>query len=117
MKKFMSSLKKRLLKIFPIIFRPFLIPIMKRIALTGEGTENCLKHGFLPVAVHFYQPIPDIFDLERRNVWDRISKMRGIKFEPEKYIEFLKQLGSKFAGECDCPNEPSNNLNDFHLQE
>ena len=115
MKKFMSSLKKRLLKIFPIIFRPFLIPIMKRIALTGEGTENCLKHGFLPVAVHFYQPIPDIFDLERRNVWDRISKMRGIKFEPEKYIEFLKQLGSKFAGECDWPNEPSNNLNDFHL--
>ena len=68
MKKFMSSLKKRLLRIFPIIFRPFLIPIMKRIALTGEGTENCLKHGFLPVAVHFYQPIPDIFDLERRNV-------------------------------------------------
>lgn len=88
---------------------------MKGMAITGIGTDNCLKHGVLPVRIHYYQPIPDILDLEKRNVWDHISKMRGIKFEPIKNIEFVKQLAHKYANECNWPNEPSLNPKHFHL--
>jgi hypothetical protein len=88
---------------------------MKHMALTGEGTDACLQHGFLPVPVHFYQPIPDIAELERRKVWEKTSAMKGIRFEPQEGIEFIKQLAQKYAGECNWPNTPSNNPMEFHL--
>jgi len=88
---------------------------MKYIADSGECSDDCLKYGFLPVAVHFYQPIPDIAELEKRKVWDKISKLKGLKFEPEKYLSFLKEMALKYSDECDWPNEPDNNPNNFYL--
>lgn len=104
-----------LARIFVKLFSPVFIPIIKIMAITGEGTTNCLKHGFLPVRVHFYQPVPDIYDLERRKVWDRVSRMGGIRFEPENYIQFFTELAQKFADECIWPNEQSLNPKQFHL--
>jgi hypothetical protein len=118
MKRVKLFFKATILGIFRIIikiFSPFVIPTMKLMAITGEGTDTCLKHGFLPVPVHFYQPIPDIPELERRKVWDRISKIRGIRFKPENYIEFITQLAQKYADECNWPNNPSGNRMHFHL--
>lgn len=118
MKKVKSIVKiiyLKLLWIFVKIFSPFVIPIMKVMAMTGIGTDRCLQHGFLPVSIHFYQPIPDIFELEKRNIWNSVSKMRGIKFEPEKNIKFVKQLAQKYADECNWTNEPSDNPTKFHL--
>lgn len=102
-------------KIILYIFSPIIIPIIKYIAVTGRGTDNCLKHGFLPVRVHYYQPIPDILELEKRNVWDLISKKGGVRFEPEKYIKSIKQLAATYADECNWPNEQTSNPKDFHL--
>lgn len=84
-------------------------------AFTGIGTDNCMKNGFLPVRIHYYQPVPDILELEKRNAWDNVSKMRGIKFEPEKSIEFIKLLALKYSNECNWQNEPLLNQNLFHL--
>jgi hypothetical protein len=115
LKPILKIIYVRFLKIFIEILSPFLFPIMKMMATRGIGTDKCLKHGFLPVSVHYYQPIPDIYELEKRNSWNKISKMRGIKFEPEKYIEFVKQLAQKYSTECNWPNEPSVDPKQFSL--
>lgn len=114
-KSFLMTIVQVIFRIYIKIFSPLAIPIMKHMAVTGEGTDNCLKHGFLPVPVHFYQPVPDIFELEKRNVWDTISKLRGIRFEPEIYIEFFKQISLKYADECNWPNEQSPDPRQFYL--
>ena len=92
-----------------------LIEYAEQIARTGEGSDMCLKKGFLPVLVHFYQPIPDIEDLERRNVWERISELPGISFIPQKYLKLMKRFGEKYSVECKWPNEPTKNPSDFYL--
>jgi hypothetical protein len=104
-----------LMRVVVALFGPLIMPIMKAMAITGVGTNACLKHGFLPVRVHFYQPIPDIAELEKCNAWDKVSKMDGIRFHPEKYIEFIEQLARKYADECNWPNEPSLDPKQFHL--
>lgn len=97
------------------LFRELAIPIAKKMAVTGDSTDKCLEHGFLPVPIHFYQPIPDLEEMERRKAWDRVSSLRGIAFEPEKYLEFFKLLAHEYAHECDWPNEPTGDSWQFHL--
>ena len=104
-----------LMRILVKLIGPFLIRVMRFMAVSGEGTDACLKHGFLPVPVHYYQPIPDIFDLENRRVWDRESKLVGINFEPAKYLEYIKLLARKYGHECEWPDEPSSDPRQFHL--
>lgn len=101
--------------IFIKLFGIFLIPIFKYMAVTGEGTDKCMALGFLPVPIHFYQPIPDINDLEKRKIWNKVSKLNGIKFEPSNYIKYITELAKKYAAECDWPNEPSVDPNKFYL--
>ncbi|MGW8184829.1 MAG: class I SAM-dependent methyltransferase [Candidatus Moraniibacteriota bacterium] len=92
-----------------------IVDIVKQWADSGDNTDKCLKKGFLPVPVHFYQPIPDIEDLEKRKIWEKVSTLNGIKFEPNRYLEFIKLLGEKYSKECDWPNEPTSNPGDFYL--
>lgn len=87
---------------------------MEHIAKTGEGSDECLKRGFLPVPVHFYQPIPDINDLERRNVWDKVSKLSGIDFDDNFYLENLSSL-KPWAEECQWSEEPTENKDEFYI--
>jgi hypothetical protein len=92
-----------------------IIDIVQSWPLSGENSDACLEKDFLMVPVHFYQPIPDIKDLERRKVWEGVSKLRGIEFEPLKYLKFLQLLGSKYSKECDWPNEPTSDPDQFFL--
>ena len=62
-------------------------------ARTGEGTDQCLKRGSLPLPVHFYSPVPDLNDLERRDVWARRSELAGIEFAPESQVAYMGKLG------------------------
>lgn len=104
----MTRMKTRILELLLSKFSPFrwlIFRVMRFIAFTGTGSDECLALGFLPVPVHYYQPIPDIEDLAKRNIWDRVSPLRGVKFEPEKYLAFLADLASKYSGECEWPNE------------
>ncbi len=91
------------------------IEAVSQMALSGDNTDKCLEKGFLPVRVHYYQPIPDIKDLEKRKVWDKVSKLSGIKFEPNKYLEFMRSLAEKYGKECDWPNDPKGDPEEFFL--
>lgn len=81
----------------------FIAPLISRIAQSGAGTNRCLRSKCLPLPVHFYSPIPDIDELEKRNVWEKVSPLSGIDFQIDQQIEFLTLLGKKFGSECDWP--------------
>ena len=93
-----------------------LVKIFRITAITGKGSNLCLKEGFLPLPVHFYSPIPDINDLEKRKIWDVRSELKGINFRAGEQLELLKQLGSGFSEECQWPLQSTENLSEFYLQ-
>lgn len=86
------------------------------IAVTGQGSDICLRNGFLPLPVHFYSPIPDIKDLEERRIWDVRSELPGIDFRPEQQLELLTELGTRFGGECRWPLNLLADPSEFYLQ-
>jgi len=85
-------------------------------ASTGIGTDECMDKGCLPVLTHFYQPIPNLKELERRKVWDKVSDLAGIAWNPHEYLQYLHELAD-YANECDWPNEPLPNATpmSFHI--
>lgn len=89
----------------------FLAKVFRVTAFSGAGSDICLKEGYLPVPVHFYSPIPDIADLQARQVWDARSPMVGIDFRENAQEEFLKRLGAAYGEECrwpfDSPGDPA----------
>jgi Methyltransferase domain len=90
--------------------------LVKHMATTGQGTDECLEIGCLPMNVHFYSPIPDIKDLESRKVWERKSELPGIDFHPSGQLALLAQLGSEFGSECDWPLTPTSIPTQFYLK-
>jgi hypothetical protein len=85
-------------------------------AETGDETDRCLKEGFLPITVHYYSPIPDISELEPREIWNRKSELVGIDFHVEKQVEMLLELGRKYGDECDWPSQPSAQSANFYTE-
>jgi Methyltransferase domain len=98
------------------LFGPVLAPIVTRMARTGAGTDSCLRRGSLPMPVHYYSPVPDLNDLERRKVWYRRSPLSGIDFRSDQQKALLRQLGLEYGQECDWPLEPTSDPYQFHLQ-
>lgn len=82
-----------------------LAQLVRQMAETGVGTEECLKQGCLPMLVHYYSPVPDIADLKARQVWDRRSPMPGIDLREHEQVKLLAELGREFGGECHWPHE------------
>lgn len=99
----------------PVSYR-LLAKLFRITAETGKGSEICLQEGFLPVPVHFYSPLPDIRDLEKRNVWATISDMAGIDFRSEEQTVLLGSLGEQFGEECRWPLKATDNSSEFYLQ-
>jgi len=87
-----------------------------QMALTGAMTDQCYNKGALPMLVHFYSPIPDISDLQTRNIFSKKSKMNGIDFRELEQLDLLHELGSKYGQECDWPIEPTSNEEEFYLK-
>jgi hypothetical protein len=106
--------------IYEIIFSPavfrFLVRVLKIVATTGKGSSFCLKSGFLPVPVNFYSPIPDIADLEERDVWNKRSGLRGVDFREDRQIELLKELGAAYSDECWWSVEPTSDPFEFYVE-
>ena len=93
------------------------MPLMvKHMANTGQGTDECLEIGCLPMNVHFYSPIPDIKDLESRKIWEEKSELPGIDFHPDEQIALLEQLGREFGSECEWPLTPTAIATQFYLK-
>jgi len=87
--------------------------VVHYMASTGQGTNECMEKGCLPVLAHFYQPIPDLKDLEERKVWDKVSELKGIEWKPKEYLKNLKEL-SVYADECDWPDDPTDDPMQFY---
>lgn len=105
---FCSILKKPKFFNWAVIF-------FSQVAAKGVGTNKCLENGFLPVPVHFYSPIPDLKDLEKRKVWDQRSNMKGINFDIKRQLGLLDRLGKKFSHECVWPFAKTTDETEFHL--
>ena len=75
-----------------------------------------MKAGFLPVPVDFHSPVPDIDDLEKRNVWGLRSGLEGIDLRVDAQLKFLNELGSNYSDECQWPLSPTNNSSQFYIQ-
>ncbi len=95
---------------------PILAPVVSYMAKTGVGTDHCLHWGVLPMQVHFYSPVPDLADLEHRQVWNRQSALVGIDFRTKSQIEFLLELGQKFGSECHWPAGPQPGPDQFYTE-
>jgi len=85
-------------------------------AKTGIGTDECLKNGCLPVAVHFYSPVPDIQDLEQRGWFNRKSPLRGIDWRLNEQLAFLAQLGGLYGNECNWPSDDTGKPVKFYTE-
>lgn len=79
---------------------------IKYMADTGAGTDACLKLGALPVPVHFYSPVPDLADLDAREIFARRSRLGGVNLDVPAQLERLAALGARFGAECQWPHEP-----------
>lgn len=90
--------------------------LVKYMANTGNGTTECLELGCLPLNVHFYSPVPDIPDLEKRRIWEKKSELTGIDFHPEKQLAMLEQLGKESGSECEWPLTPTSVSTEFYLK-
>jgi hypothetical protein len=106
--------------IYRLIFLPILFNFLTKIfsfaAITGKGSDVCLKHGFLPVPVNFHSPIPNIDDLETRDIWNANSKLIGIDFRKDEQIKLLHELGTNYSEECRWPLLATENPSEFYLQ-
>lgn len=85
-------------------------------ARSGAGTNAALKRGALPLPVHFYSPVPDLGDLNRRQVWSRRSELPGVAFRPEAQVAYLLELGAKYGRECAWSAEPTDDPTAFHTE-
>jgi hypothetical protein len=95
---------------------PLLIKMFNYMAETGRSTDLCLKQGFLPMRVHYYSPVPNIFDLRQRQVWQRKSNILGLDFRSEQQVELLGLLGGLYSNECDWPSVPTGNPRQFYTE-
>jgi len=80
-------------------------PVVAPIARWGIGAEYSLRRGFLPVPLHYYQPI---FDAEAipESVWERKHDLPGIDFNERGQLELLREL-ARFGPECSWPERAS----------
>jgi hypothetical protein len=97
-----------------ILFRPF-VSVFKIVGIKGFGSDACLKKGYLPMPVHFYSPVPDIDDLEKRKIWEKRSDLKGIDFNEKKQFQNLSHLGYQFQKECHWPNEATENPSEYFI--
>jgi hypothetical protein len=87
---------------------------VRRMAETGDGSEECLKRGCLPMLVHFYSPVPDIPDLQKRKVFARRSPLSGLDVRVDRQLALLSELGREFGEECRWSHRPTGNEADFY---
>jgi hypothetical protein len=92
-----------------------LFSMLKYMADTGYATSEAYSQGFLPVSTHFYQPIPDINELERLNAWDKVRQLPDHKLSLNDYSNNYTTITSAFATECVWPIKPTNNPTQYYI--
>ena len=85
-------------------------------AHTGRCSQQCLDVDCLPMLAHFYTPVPDLKDLEARDVWGKTSDLPGVDFRPDFQTELLLRLGADYGQECDWPPDPTDDPTAFYTE-
>jgi hypothetical protein len=107
----------RRLEVFILkITSPLWVRLFKFITKTGSGTDTCMRYGFLPLPINYHSPVPDLNDLDQRQVWNKKSDLAGIDFHPDQQVRLLRELGEKFGGECDWPSAPTGRPLEFYTE-
>lgn len=96
-------------------FSFFLAPVISYMGLYGIGSEKFLRSGVLPVPIDHYQPVPDIHELQKREVWKKISNLPGVDWRPEHQLNNLYKIAEKFKTECKWPYEKPIDSSKFYL--
>ena len=91
------------------------IDLVSYMAKSGRGTDKCLEAGVFPMPVHFYQPVPDLADLQSRDIWSRVSKLDGLRWNTEKFLDYLSEVAT-FQPEEGWLVAPSQNSMEFCLE-
>ncbi len=91
-------------------------PVMYFMAKTGIGTNFSYKLKVLPLRIHYYSPIPDIKELERRTVWEKTSGLYGINFDVESQLNNLQKISRVYGQECNWPRFKTKNENQFYYE-
>lgn len=93
--------------------------VIKHVAMTGEGSEECLEAGCLPMPLDsedFHSPIPNIRDLQRRGIWKKTTELPGVAMQSYSQIAFAKMLGERFSSECVWPVDPPSDPRLFYTK-
>lgn len=93
----------------------FIGPIIRRMSITGGGTNRCLEKGCLPLPVHYYSPVPDLPELRKRQLWKNKSALNGISCKVENQLFFLERIGKAFGNECQWKLHPNQYFDEFTL--
>lgn len=102
---------------FPVhCLAPLMAPVISIMARKGIGTNACLNRDCLPMPVHFYSPVPDLKDLETRDVWAHRSRLAGIDFRIDSQLALLAELGKEFGHECNWPPNPTDDPYKFYTE-
>ena len=115
-KQFLIRTRDLAVELTALVLAPVLAPIISYMARTGAGTDACLRRASLPMPVHYYSPVPDLADLEQRDVWNRRSPLWGIDFRADAQVALLKQMGDQFGRECDWPATPTDDPGQFYTE-
>jgi predicted O-methyltransferase YrrM len=112
----MIKIKRKIIaRVKSLFFNYFSLKEFQKIAITGLGSNQCIKKGFLPVAINFYSPIPDIYDLEKRDIWNKKSALSGINFNEQEQLLFLEDISRNFGKECNWPLFETENKADYFV--
>ena len=90
------------------------VDIVHYMASTGLGSKECMEKGCLAVSNNYYQPIPDLKELEKRGTWNKVSPMSGIIWDDKTFMDTLSSL-AEYSHECDWPNEPGEDPIEFFI--
>lgn len=78
------------------------------------GSFRALQHiGINVTPNHFYWPIPDIAELERRE-WPARMPMVPFDFQFERQLELLRSMAADYGPEWSFPNKPMNGSGVYH---
>lgn len=89
--------------------------MMKYMADTGYATGQAYSQGFLPISSHFYQPIPDINELQKSNAWDKARNLPNNKLDLSDYSSNYSTITTPFAAECNWPINPTGDSTQYYV--
>lgn len=99
---------------------PIMISRLRRwigfLLLTNKSFRLFRWFGVHVTPVHFYSPIPDLRELEKRKDWGQASEMAGVDMNTTGQRECMEEIFPRFMAECDFPTEPTEVPHEFYVR-